>query len=512
MMSYQLKSNKRHRKHRALLLSFALVTTSFIGSGCASLQDAQNTSGIRDHSAILPSLDTSDRSIAITKKEQIAEYPSSISPSTADSPPPKIDPATLPDIWSRVRIGFQLPDIDTPDVDRFANRFVRTQWLERLAPRARRYLYLLVTEAERRSIPTELALLPIIESGLNPHAQSPANAVGLCQFIPATGRRFGLHQSAFSDRRKDLACIHGMFDYLESNAAMFGGDWLLALAAYNWGEGAVTRAIDRNRRNNLPTDYLSLRMPEETRAYVPQLLAIKHLIADPSRYGVHLPHVDNKLILACDVTVPKDMDVDMAASFAGVSSAEFRTLNPGIKKGIIPKAAYPTICLPFDAAVRFSFKVSEHKGPLSTWTSHTVANRTTLVQLAKQYRTTPEVIRSANEIPRGMRLKAGSTVLVPKNRSDKDIPFQVAISAITAIEPDVPDTRKIVVKVKRKDTLALIAKRHRVSPHAVRQWNPDVREPLQAGQKLVLHVPVKQKHNAPAHIKNAEALHTRSYS
>lgn len=508
-MSSPKKSDSGPHEHRALLLSLALASTLLPGSGCASIHDVPRVSGVRQHPAVLSSPDADILPATIAQTQTIDGNPIILA-LPAEPALSAIDPATLPDLWSRIRHGFQLPDIDIPDIDQFANRFARMGFIERLAPRARRYLYLLVIEAEKRKIPTELALLPIIESGLNPHAHSPANAVGLCQFIPATGRRFGLHQSAFSDRRKDLACIHGMFDYLESNAAMFGGDWLLALAAYNWGEGAVTRAIDRNRRNNLPTVYRNLRMPEETRAYVPQLLAIKHLIADPDRYGTRLPHIDNKPSLACDASVPKDIDVDKAASFAGVSSAEFRTLNPGIKKGVIPKATYPTICLPFEAAVRFAVNVSEHKGQLATWTSHTVPNRTTLVALAKQYRTTPDVIRSANEIPRGMRLKAGSTVLVPRARSDSDIPLQVAISAITAVEPDVPDTRKVVVKVKRKDTLVLIAKRHRVSPQALRQWNPGIREPLQTGQKLVLHVPVKSNQNAAVHIKNADAMHTRN--
>jgi len=192
-----------------------------------------------------------------------------------------LDHAELPDLWARIRAGFALQDLETPDVERFANHFARTGWMEHLGPRARRYLYFLVVEAENRKLPSELALLPIIESGLNPNARSPANAVGLCQFIPATGKRFGLTQSVLADRRQDVTCIAGMFDYLGQNAAMFGGDWHLALASYNWGENAVARAIEKNRAKGLPTDYLSLTMPTETRYYVPKLQALRNIIANP---------------------------------------------------------------------------------------------------------------------------------------------------------------------------------------------------------------------------------------
>lgn len=404
-----------------------------------------------------------------------------------------IDRASLPDLWARMRVGFALPELDTPDVERFAERFAATNWLEKLGPRARRYLYLLVTEAEDRNVPTELALLPIIESGLNPQAQSAASAVGLCQFIPTTARRFGLQHSALADRRKDVACIDSMYDYLARNAKLFNGDWLLALAGYNWGEGAVGRAIERNVRDGQPGDYLSLRMPQETRSYVPQLLALKKLILDPERYGIRLPPVANLPTIDCDVAIPQDMDVTVAARLAGISEAEFRQLNAGVSRGIIPKATHPTICLPFESAVRFIVNVTEHKGKLASLTTHTVVSRTTIAALAKRYHTTPEAIRAANAIAPGMRLKPGATVLVPKTAGESDIPANIAATAQTLVEPDVPDTRKIVVRSKRHDTLAIVAKRHRVDAASVARWNPALKDPLKAGEKVVLHVPTVAK-------------------
>lgn len=428
----------------------------------------------------------------------------------ASEPEVIIDRASLPDLWARMRAGFALADLDSPDVEQFALRFAANRWLERLGAQARRYLYLLVTEAEKRNIPTELALLPIIESGLNAQAQSPAAAAGLCQFIPSTGRRFGLHQSAFADRRKDIACIDSMYEYLESNARMFDDDFLLALAGYNWGEGAVAKAIKRNKEKGLPSDYLNLKMPNETRAYVPQLLALKKLILTPERYGIFLPEVENRPTLDCDVPIPHDIDVSLAARLADITEQEFRRLNAGVRKGIIPKGTHPTICLPFGSAVRFAVNVAEHKGKLSTLTTHAVASRTTLAALAWRYRTTPEAIRAANGIPAGMRLKAGATVLVPKSNEDnEDIPRKVAETAQTTYEPDVPDLRKLVVRSKRHDTLDSIAHRYKVSLPTLGRWNPGMKATLKAGQKLVLYVPVHVNTPAPTKLASVSVAGSR---
>ena len=405
---------------------------------------------------------------------------------------PYQDRAEYPELWGRMRSGFALPELESPDVERFAQSFAEKGRLEKLTPRIRRYLYTLLIEAEKRNLPTELALLPVIESGLNPRAESPAAAAGLCQFIPSTGIRFGLAQSRLVDQRKDMACVHAMYSYLKENADRFQGDWFLALAAYNWGEGAVARAVDRNARAGLPTDYLALRMPNETRAYVPQLLALRQLIRDPGRYGLELPAVENHPSIDCEVPIPGDVDVATAIRLAGISSEEFRQLNSGIKAGIIPRATHPTICLPFAAVARFGASIAQHRGPLASVTTYTVPGKTTLRALAKRYRITPALIRQTNDIPAGMRLRSGATVLVPKARGDGDIPSSVARTAQLLVEPDIPETRRVVIASKRNDTLPTIAKRHAVSLLATQKWNPGAREPLKPGQKLVLHLPNKK--------------------
>lgn len=416
------------------------------------------------------------------------------------SPTVQMNRADLPDLWARIRVGFALPEIESPEVERFAQKFAAMKWLERLGPSARRYLYLLVTEAEQRGLPTELALLPIIESGLNPQAKSPAAAVGLCQFIPSTGRRFGLHQSTLVDRRKDLVCINAMFEYLAGNAKQFNGDWFLALAAYNWGEGAVAKAIHRNARIGLGGDYLSLRLPNETRAYVPQLLALKRLIALPERYGITLPPLENRPALDCNVQIVQDIDIALAARLAGISDKEFSQINAGITKGVIPRVTHPTICLPQEAVERFNSNVAEHKGVWSTLTTYKVEASTTAAALAKRYRTTPEWIRGVNDVSSGLRFRSGSTVLVPRDSDQSDISHSEATLGQLLMEADFPNTRKVVVQARPGDTLEKVASRHKLQLSDLQSWNIGAKDPLKSGQRLVLEVVAKP---AQATVKTA---------
>ncbi len=482
-----------HKLPKPSLLCCLLAGSLVLLSGCASVSPTES---------VLPSSQPTSPSPSTTRQTHARASISETTKKEIEQELMYLDRANYPELWSRMRAGFSLPELESAEVERFAQSFAEKERLEKLAPRIRRYLYLLLIEAEKRDIPSELALLPIIESGLNPRAESSAAAAGLCQFIPATGRRFGLVQSHLVDRRKDMACISAMYTYLQDNAKQFQGDWMLALAAYNWGEGAVARAIERNARAGLPTDYLSLRMPNETRAYVPQLLALKQLIRDPARYGIELPVVENHPSIDCEVAIPGDLDVSTASRLAAISPSEFRQLNSGVKTGIIPKATHPTICLPFASAVHFMVNIGQHRGPLSSMTTYTVPSRTTLVALAKRYRTTPEVIRRANDIPAGMRLKPGATVLVPKARGEGDIPSSVASTAQLLIEPDVPDTRKLVITSKRHDTLNKLAKRHAISVLAIQKWNPGIKDPLIVGQKLVLHIPIN-KPSRPAATRRA---------
>ncbi|VVE73710.1 lytic transglycosylase [Pandoraea captiosa] len=396
------------------------------------------------------------------------------------------------DLWSRIRHGFSIPNLDTDLAqDRTQWYAQRPEYVERMIQRSEKYLFHIVEELERRHMPTELALLPFVESAYNPQALSTAKAAGMWQFIPSTGKTYNLKQNMFQDERRDvLASTTAALDYLSKLYAMFG-DWHLALAAYNWGEGNVQRAIDRNQAQGLPTDYLSLRMPTETRYYVPKLQAIKNIIAHPDIYSVKLPEIPNHPYFV-SVTTKRDIDVALAAKLADLPLDEFRALNPSFRKPVILGAAQTQILLPFDSAEVFQRRLKSYDKPLSSWTTYTSASRERPEDVARKLGVDAAVIRSVNNIAPRMRLKAGSTLLVPRSDDiDQDISASVATSAVLALEPDLPDTRKVMVRARKHDTLAGVAARSGVSVAQIKSWNRLRRDTLTSGQLLVLHVPVK---------------------
>lgn len=402
------------------------------------------------------------------------------------------------DVWGRIRKGFRIPDLDNPLVANHVQWYSsRPDYIQRTTTRASRYLFHVVQELEKRDMPTELALLPFIESAFNPQAYSTAKAAGMWQFIPSTGRDYNLTQSVFMDERRDvLASTDAALTYLQKLYGMFG-DWQLALAAYNWGEGSVQRAINKARAAGVATDFngLSQFMPAETRNYVPKLQAVKNIIATPDNYNIALPKVDNQPYF---VTIGKtrDIDVKVAAQLAELSIDEFKALNPQFNRPVIPAGNGTQLLLPQSNAEKFKVNLAKWGRALSSWTAHKVTNaRERIETIAKKFGTTPEIIREANNIPPKMLLKAGSTVLVPKSESmaERDIAPELIDTATLVTVPDVPDSRRIYVKVGKRDTLAGIAKRHRVSIDQIKTWNNLKQEKVAAGQRLELNVPYKTK-------------------
>jgi len=398
------------------------------------------------------------------------------------------------DVWGRIRKGFAIPDLDNPLVTTQTTWYSsRPDYIQRTTTRASRYLYHVVQELEKRGMPTELALLPFIESAFNPQAYSTAKAAGMWQFIPSTGRDYNLKQSAFKDERRDvIASTDAALTYLQKLYGMFG-DWQLALAAYNWGEGSVQRAINKARAAGRPTDFnsLSAYMPVETRNYVPKLQAVKNIIAAPSQYGITLPKVDNQPYFV-RVNKTRDIDIKVAAKLAELPVEEFKALNPQFNRPVITGGADTQILLPQSNAEKFKQNLSKWTHALSSWTAHKITGaRERIETIAAKFRTTPQVIREANNIPPKMRLKAGSTILVPKtdDSEEKDINAELADNAKMLVEPDLPNTRRITVKVGKRDTLASIAKRHKVSVAQIKSWNHLSHDSVAKGQTLQLQVP-----------------------
>ncbi|HAT29881.1 MAG TPA: lytic transglycosylase [Janthinobacterium sp.] len=348
------------------------------------------------------------------------------------------------DVWSRIRSGYAIPDIDNQLVAKHVAWYTsRPDYIARTTTRASRYIFHVVQELEKRGMPTELALLPFIESAFNPQAFSSANAAGMWQFVPSTGRDFNLKQTMFKDERRGvLASTDAALTYLQRLYDMFG-DWQLALAAYNWGEGSVQRAIKKNQALGKPTDFESLAelMPAETRNYVPKLQAVKNIIANPGQYGVTLPNVDNQpYFTAVDKT--SDIDMTVAAQLAELSLDDFKALNPQFNRPVITGGDKTKILLPPENAAKFTSNLAKWGHALSTWTTHKITTaRERIETLASRFGTTAEVLRQANNIPQRTSLRAGSTILVPRTSAslNVDITSEIADNATMSFVADRPE-------------------------------------------------------------------------
>ncbi len=401
----------------------------------------------------------------------------------------------ITDIWSRIRLGFAIPDLQNPLVASQMNWYVsRPDYIQRTTVRASRYLYHVLEELEKRNMPTELALLPFIESAFNPEAYSSAKASGMWQFIPSTGRDYKLAQNLFrDDRRNIIASTDAALTYLQKLHRMFG-DWQLALAAYNWGEGSVQRAIRKNQALNLPIDFnsLSRHMPNETRNYMPKLQAVKNIIANPEQYNLALPNVNNQPYFTT-INKTSDIDIKVAAQLAEMPLAEFKALNPQFNRPVITGDEQTKILLPHDNADKFQANLSNWGRALSSWTTHTITSAREKVEaLAARFSTTPEILREANRIPPKMQLKAGSTILVPKQEESHnvaDIAPALIDSATLSLESDAPPFRRFSHRVGRHDSLAKVAQRYRVSTDQIREWNGLRQAKLSPGQHLQIQVP-----------------------
>ena len=416
------------------------------------------------------------------------------------------------DLWSRVRAGFGMPDLDT-DLVRDRERWYATRpdYVQRMTERGGRYLFHIVEEVERRGMPTELALLPFIESAFNPQAMSSAKASGMWQFMPLTGREFSLKQNVFRDDRRDvLASTRAALDYLGRLHRMFG-DWHLALAAYNWGEGSVKRAIKRNQAAGLPTDYLSLKMPEETRYYVPKLQAVKNIIARPEAYSLTLPTLTNHPYFL-SVSIERDIDVDTAVRLAGMALEEFKTLNPQMNKPVILAAGTPQVLLPYDNANRFVRGLAVHRGPLASWTAWVAPKTLRPADAARQIGMSEASLREVNRIPPRMLVKAGSTLLVPRSaHRHADVSEHIADNATMSLSPDVPPLRRVSLKAGKRDTVASIAKRYRVPAAQVAQWNNVAAAAgFKPGQTVVVYTAQKSTRQAAARSSKTKVAGARS--
>jgi membrane-bound lytic murein transglycosylase D len=385
------------------------------------------------------------------------------------------------DLWMRIRQGFELPDLDTQDVKTAEAWYVaRPDYVARMVERSRRYLYYIVSEVQKRGMPTEIALLPMIESAYNPMAYSRSRASGIWQFIPSTGKHFGLAQNWWFDERRDVvAATESALDYLQQLYAEFG-DWCLALAAYNWGEGSVRRAIAANTKRGLPTDYLSLSMPAETRQYVPKLQAVKNIINDPESFGLDLADLPDAPYFAVVHTTRK-MDVQKAAELAEMPLEEFLSLNPQHNRPVIAGADAATLLLPYDKAELFVAKLELSDQPMVTWQAYKTRPGETLAQVAARFNMPLETLRTVNGIgARTTTVPTGHALLVPSQAPSDATAATLQNVVFTAV----PSSRTVYHRVGKGETLASIANRYAVTQQDIRSWNRDLGTKLVTGQRL----------------------------
>lgn len=408
--------------------------------------------------------------------------------------------ATPADLWERIRRGYAMPNLTSHLVrDREQWYSARPDYIFRMTDRSRKYLFHIVEELERRNMPTELALLPFVESAFNPQAVSSAKAAGMWQFMPATGKSFELKQNVFRDDRRDvLASTRAALDYLQKLHGMFG-DWHLALAAYNWGEGNVGRAIAHNKRAGMGTSYLDLNMPAETRLYVPKLQAVKNIVAKPEAFQAELPLIENHPYFQ-EVRLTRDIDVTLAAKLADVQLEDFKALNPAANRPVILAAGTPQILLPWDNAKVFLRNFEAYTlGQYASWTTWSVPKTMSSAEAARQTGMSENDLRSVNNIPSRMLIKAGSTLLVPRSaKVDKDVTSHVAENGHMGLSPETV-IRRLTVKARKGDTVASLAQRYRISALDVAGWNSvTASSALKPGQSVVIYLPVKVAGNKPA--------------
>jgi membrane-bound lytic murein transglycosylase D len=392
-----------------------------------------------------------------------------------------------------MRRGFRMPDLDGKLVRDHEQWYAsRPDYIQRMTERSKKYLFHIVEELEKRNMPAELALLPFIESAFNPQAVSSAKAAGMWQFMPRTGTYFELKQNAFRDDRRDvLASTRAALDYLQKLHVMFG-DWHLALAAYNWGEGNVGRAIARNKRAGLGTSYLDLTMPAETRLYVPKLQAVKNIVARPEAFQAELPLIENHPYFQ-EVRLTRDIDVTLAAKLADVQLEDFKALNPAANRPVILAAGTPQILLPWDNAKVFVRNFEAYTlGQYASWTTWSVPKTMSSAEAARRTGMSENDLRSVNNIPLRMLIKAGSTLLVPRSaKVDKDVTSQVAENGHMSLSPETV-TRRSTVKARKGDTVTSLAQRYRISAQDVAGWNSvAANSALKPGQSVVIYLPVK---------------------
>lgn len=409
----------------------------------------------------------------------------------------------ITDVWQRVSDGlhFTIPDDRRVDVQK--NWYLKhPEYMKRVVKRAQPFLHYIVGEIEKRDMPMELVLLPIVESAFDPFAYSHGRASGMWQFIPGTGKRFGMDQTWWYDGRRDVvASTQGALDYLTYLVNMFDGDWLHALAAYNSGEGRVSRAIRANKKAGKPTDFWHLNLPRETRAYVPKLLALADILKNRDTYAYAWPAVENVAVIDI-VDIGSQVDLAFAADLAGMSLKELHALNPGFNRWATSPDGPHRLVMPIDKAVDFSEALAKiDRNDRLNWVRYEVKPGDSLSEIASEYHTTIQVIKQVNDLSSNT-IRVGQPIMVPVALKALDSYSLSQGERLASTQSTKRSAHKITHTVKSGDTLWDIARKYQVPTKKLASWNGMApTDMLRLGKKLVVWQDTQQAKNADAIIK-----------
>jgi len=462
----------------------AIILSFLLAGGCASVEHIEDTPANQE-SGSHPGPSSSLHVITVNR-EPDTQVDDSSAESANDSTATSEDTiAVTPDFWKQLRQGFRLPGSQQTAVTARAAKYGRhPQHVERIFERGKPYLAYILSEVQKRNFPTEIVLLPFVESGYDPFAFSYGRAAGMWQFIPSTGKMYGLQQDWWYDGRRDVVeSTQAALNYLDYLQDKFDGDWLLAVAAYNSGSGAVSKAIRKNREAGKPTDFWHLKLPKETAAYVPKLLAISSIVRHPGKFNVSFSPVEMQPAFTV-VETPGQMDISVAAELAGMNTEALYLLNPGYNRWTTHPDGPHQLVIPVSHSITFRQNIETlPESQLTRLVRHQVQHGETLSQIAQHYNTTTNALISSNQLS-GTLIRSGQYLLVPVGSQDAS---QYA-SLNRRIQAANGASSKQTYRVRSGDSLWTIARKHRVTVKQVSNWNKlDADKPIRPGQKLVIY-------------------------
>ncbi|MCA3951871.1 LysM peptidoglycan-binding domain-containing protein [Vibrio vulnificus] len=457
---------------------FSWVFALLLLSGCQSLQTESNTSATPETNAsqakssqqTAKKVKSSDKTLKNVAPEQ-----------------PVVTPQTQEDVWQRIAMQLSLEVPDHEKVDYYRTWYLKhPNHLKTVSQRATPFLYLITEKIEARDLPLELALLPVVESSFDPFAYSHGSAAGLWQFVPGTGKMYGLEQNFWYDGRRDVAAAtDAALDYLTYLNKRFDGDWNHAIAAYNSGGGRVSSAIRKNNKLGKPIDFFSLDLPKETSGYVPKLLALADIVANQEKYGIDIPAIPNQPVLTL-VDPKEQLDLAIAAQYAGLPVKELQSYNPAYNQWSTAPEGPFQLLIPVDKAEEFLAKVEENRGKGMKMVRYKVRSGDTLSVLAEKHNTTSEVIRTANSLS-GNNIRVGQYLLIPTSQKDASAYTLSAANRLAKTQATARGKYKLTHTVKSGESLWSIAKANKVDHQALAKWNGmGPRDTLRIGQDLVI--------------------------